>query len=52
VPNVRRDHFDLVAELFLPALNVLAASLPSGGNTITEWRSSHDRFLATLPSAP
>jgi hypothetical protein len=49
VPNVREEHFWLVKELFVPALNVLVDWIPNGsGKVLNHWRATHEDFIRSL----
>jgi hypothetical protein len=49
VPNVRDNHFWMVEEIFLPALNLLVAWIPKGGGRqLQRWRSTTGSFIRSL----
>lgn len=44
VANVRDSHYELVPELFARCFNVMAAWLPSGPQTLTEWMAQARKY--------
>lgn len=47
-PNVRDQHFHLVAKRFVPALTTLLSWLPGGGATAELWLAEADDFVRNL----
>jgi len=49
VPNVRDNHFWMVQDVFMPALNLLVKWIPNGGGKrLGDWRSTTGQFIQSL----
>jgi len=52
VTNVRKEHFWLVEELFVPSFNILTSWIPEGASQIGTWRKNAPNFETTETEKP